>query len=100
MQARVLHCTHASRHGMPCCTVAGVPSQLLPSQGRCCRACRSFRLTCPACPPPSPPPPARHARPAQALFKSTVQLVLLPTVLGLLANEYFKKQARGCAPLY
>lgn len=28
----------------------------------------------------------------QALFKSTVQLVLLPTVLGLLANEYFKKQ--------
>ena len=28
----------------------------------------------------------------QALFKSTVQLVLLPTLVGLLANEYFKKQ--------
>lgn len=28
----------------------------------------------------------------QAMFKSTVQLVLLPTLLGLLANELFKKQ--------
>lgn len=33
-----------------------------------------------------------HYRCAQALFKSTVQLVLLPTVVGLLANEWFKKQ--------
>jgi predicted Na+-dependent transporter len=31
----------------------------------------------------------------QALFKSTVQLVLLPTVLGLLGNEYFKKQVNS-----
>ena len=36
--------------------------------------------------------PTSLPRPLQALFKSTVQLVLLPTVLGLLANEYFKKQ--------
>lgn len=33
-----------------------------------------------------------------ALFKSTVQLVLLPTVLGLLANEYFKKQVDVVRP--
>ncbi len=36
----------------------------------------------------------------QALFKSTVQLVLLPTVLGIAANEWFKKQAGpGCQPV-
>ncbi|EFN55282.1 hypothetical protein CHLNCDRAFT_134211 [Chlorella variabilis] len=36
---------------------------------------------------------------ALALFKSTVQLVLLPTVLGLLANEFFKKQVDVVRPL-
>jgi hypothetical protein len=53
----------------------------------------------PACLPAALPParpPVPLARPPhclpQALFKSTVQLVLLPTVVGLLANEYFKKQ--------
>lgn len=34
-----------------------------------------------------------------ALFKSTVELVLLPTVLGLLANEYFKKQVDVVRPV-
>ena len=34
------------------------------------------------------PPPGLQAR-----FKSTVQLVQLPTVLGIAANEWFKKQA-------
>lgn len=39
-------------------------------------------------------PSSPHLR-RQALFKSTVQLVLLPTVLGIAANEWFKKQAGG-----
>jgi hypothetical protein len=51
-----------------------------------------------ACLPAALPPAHRFHPPArrlpQALFKSTVQLVLLPTILGLLANEYFKKQVR------
>ncbi|KAI3428717.1 hypothetical protein D9Q98_007541 [Chlorella vulgaris] len=34
-----------------------------------------------------------------ALFMSTVQLVLLPTVLGLLLNEWFKKQVDVIRPL-
>lgn len=33
-----------------------------------------------------------------ALFKSTVQLVLLPTVLGIAANEWFKKQVDVVRP--
>ena len=42
----------------------------------------------------TPPPP-----PCQALFKSTVQLVLLPTVGGLALNEFFKKQVDVVRPL-
>lgn len=62
---------------------------------------REPRLHPPLHPPTHPsllPSPPAHM---QALFKSTVQLVLLPTVLGLLANEYFKKQVgegRSCWP--
>lgn len=36
--------------------------------------------------------------PPQALFKSTVQLVLLPTVAGLALNELFKKQVDVVRP--
>ena len=51
-------------------------------------------------PPPNPQPhphPPTHTR-HQALFESTIRLVLVPTVAGLVINELFKARVDAVRP--